>query len=146
MNRLNYIIFHIYFFVSSPFFPFLLGLILCIIIKSFDSIMLCDGETLDDLKDVLSKDMSKYNKIMQYYKYYDDNRWEAVNDSVRNNNKIDYLNRKASDHVRSATNILAKIRQTEYNIQKIEPSFTSSIKRQWFEVLIPKKNTFKWGP
>ena len=95
-----------------------------------NSIILCEGETLNDLKNILLNDTIKFNSIMVDYKYYDDFRWEAVNDSIRNPNKINYLNEKASDNIKHAMDILAKIRQTEFTIQKMEPSFKSNIQKQ----------------
>jgi hypothetical protein len=34
--------------------------------------MLCEGETIEDLKNILSKDILKFNSTMDDYKYYDD--------------------------------------------------------------------------
>ncbi len=106
--------------------------------------MLCEDLTLDDLNNNLSNDIVKYDNTMKDYKYYDDARWNAVNDPIRKLSKIDYLNRKASENMKDAMNILARIRQTESAIQKIESSFVSNVQKQWFEINIPNKKFFEW--
>jgi hypothetical protein len=146
MYYTNYIILRIKLFILSPIFPNILIIFVCIICWSLDSVILCDGETIDNLKNILSKDIHDYYKIMEDYEYYDDLRWEEVNKPERITSKINYLNKKASENIKSATDILIKIRQTEHDIQKIEPSFVSSIQRQWFEINLFNKKPFKWTP
>ncbi len=128
----------------SPIFPFLLTFFACITCWSINSTMLCEDLTLDDLNNNLSNDIVKYDNTMKDYKYYDDARWNAVNDPIRKLSKIDYLNRKASENMKDAMNILARIRQTESAIQKIESSFVSNVQKQWFEINIPNKKFFEW--
>lgn len=131
-------------FFISPIFPFLLGIILFLIWKSFDFPILCEGETIEDLNNTLLDDITKYKNIMEDYNYYDDNRWAAVNNPIRKIDKIIYLNKKASDNIESATILLAKIRKTEFSIQKLEPSFKSNIPRQWFEINLSNMKNFEW--
>ena len=142
----NYVLLRIRLFIFSPIFFSILTMVVCIICWSLDSVMLCDGETLEDLKNALSIDIEQYNKIMQDYKYYDDLRWEWVNKPERVSQRILYYNSKASSNIEDATNILAKIRRIESNIQKIESSFVSNIPKQWFEVKVINKEFFKWIP
>ena len=142
----NYLLLRIKFFIFSPFFSSILTILICIICWSLNSVMLCDGETLYDLKLAIWKDTLEYNKIMEDYKHYDDLRWEAVNDPLRITNKIEYLNKKASDNIKCAMDILAKIRLAEDKIQKVETTFTSNIEKQWFEIKLFKKEPFKWTP
>ena len=140
----NYVLIRLQLFLISPIFPFLLGIILFIILKSFEPSILCEGKTIDDLNNTLFDDIIKYNSTMNDYNYYDDLRWAAVNNPVRNIDKIIYLNKKASDNIKSATNLLAEIRKIESAIQKIEPSFKSNIKKQWFEIILSNKKYFEW--
>ncbi len=105
---------------------------------------MCDDQTLESLKNTLLYDTIKYHTTMKDYRSYDDARWEAVNEFVRNSSKIDSLNRKASDSIEDATKILAGIRKTESAIQTIEPSFVSGLQKQWFEIKSFSKKLFEW--
>lgn len=144
MYYTNYILLRLKLFMLSPIFPSLLTMLACITFLSINSVMLCDDQTLESIKNTLLYDTIKYHSTMIDYKSYDEARWEAVNEFVRNSGKIDSLNRKASDSIGDATKILAEIRKTEFAIQKIEPSFESGIQKQWFEINLFNKKPFVW--
>ena len=55
----------------SPLFPFLLGLTLCVIFKSFDSHYLCDDQNVSELTTNLAEQISNYNKASENYYFYD---------------------------------------------------------------------------
>jgi hypothetical protein len=58
----------------SPIFPLFLIIFAGILSLSINSVILCDGQTLEDLNRILLEDTTKFDKAMEEYKYYDDAR------------------------------------------------------------------------
>jgi hypothetical protein len=67
MKIYNYILVRLQLFILSPIFPFLLSLILFLILRSFDSTILCDAKSLDELKESLCKETFEYKETIKEY-------------------------------------------------------------------------------
>lgn len=55
MKIINYVLFNIRLYSLNPTFYFLLAFTLFILLKSFDIVYFCDGESIEELKNKLSE-------------------------------------------------------------------------------------------
>lgn len=127
-----------YYLVSllfSPFFtylPFIFGIFLFICLKYLEPGYLCDGESIEDLKNKLIKEVVKYNEVMIDYNNF-------INQTIlaekvdENLIQSDLFNEVAESKLDEAVDIISKIRNIEISIKEKEPDFKSLIKKQDFE-------------
>jgi hypothetical protein len=48
-----------------PFLPFLFTLVFILIFKSWDSVLLCQGESLDEIKELIKTDIVKHEELIK---------------------------------------------------------------------------------
>lgn len=63
----NYILLRLQLFILSSFFLFLFFLIFTLSFKSLDFIILCDGETIEGLKESIISDIVKYEELTKEF-------------------------------------------------------------------------------
>jgi hypothetical protein len=129
----NYILVRSQLFVLSPIFPFLLSLVLFISLRSFDSPFLCEGETIEELKNNLNEEIINYNNAYNKYKFWADCYSVAIKSPEPKLESYCLMSDKSIDGIKEAAEIFKKIRRIERIIQKEEPSFKSGLEIQWFE-------------
>ena len=128
----------------SPYLPWILGLILFILLRSFDSPSLCNGESLSELKENLSLEFSKYKDI-----HFDHLSWKADYEEalykpkreynfyqygiLNNKNYYQYTSDKTLDCLKEAIDALKNIRKIEDSILILEPNFVSQLPKQPYE-------------
>jgi hypothetical protein len=65
MYYINYYLARLLFSRIFPFLPFILGVLLFLSLKYFESAYLCDEEGLEELKNILNEETIKYNEALK---------------------------------------------------------------------------------
>lgn len=130
MYNINYYLTRLLISPIFPYFPFIFGISLFLIIKYFESAYLCDGQSIEELKDSLSKEMVKYNETMQEMEDLRDKMRAAK--QAEEYNKAHYLDCNAESKADKVCEIFYKIRGIEDNIKALDKSFESSIEEPPF--------------
>src|SRR5579871_6611000 len=60
----NYIT-HLLFSPIFPYLPFILGIFIFLSLKYYEPAYLCDGESIEELKNKLSEEITRYNETME---------------------------------------------------------------------------------
>jgi hypothetical protein len=110
----------------SPISPFLIGFILCLILKNFDSELLCDSENIDKLKNDLNAEIIKYNEVIEGYKFWREWDREALKSPIPDLKTYIFTGNKCLEETKEAGEIFKKIKRIERMIVRSEPSFNSS--------------------
>jgi len=105
------------------------SLFLTLFVNYFDSFLLCDGITLEELKSLLKEDIFKYKEAINEYKYYVD-LCQQVRNRPERQFELEFLiiNQKMSK-LSLARNYLSNICRLETDIRKIDPLFESSLEK-----------------
>jgi hypothetical protein len=130
MININYIFTRLQLWALSPIFPIILSLTYFIIYKSyFDTITLCDGETIYQLKANLTLETAKYRIAIVNYEFNIDLYHQAAGRPIyeREPEVEQTLVCSAKNTLTEMKESLAKIREIETSIRKIEPGFLSPI-------------------
>ncbi len=126
----SYLLIRLFF---SPIFPILLNLILFIVLKSFDSIVLCDVESIDQLKADLASYTAESRILIREFHFWSDLNRELANMPEPNHNTQIYYSNKVMNKYWELYDIMEKIRSTERQIVGLEPNYMSKVPIQWFE-------------
>jgi|SRR5436305_7346142 len=134
MHKINLLKLYLEFILLSPIFYFLFGLILFMFLKGFDSILLCDELTLEELKNFLEKETNKYNELNNKYQealdFYDEWRARPSRGFYEETETWRLLGRLSGDRLNPVKSVLKDIRNVESDIRKLDPSFVSKIEKQ----------------
>ena len=133
----NYVKLHIKLFILSPVFLYLLSFFAFFLYISFDYTLLCDGETLEELKSVLDSEIVKYENALNDYadaldSRIDEERFAKEFPLFGDEERIKKLDDKTVKKLGEAAAILYKIRKTEKSIKALEADFKSIVDRQDF--------------
>lgn len=107
-----------------------IALIYLILLSCLSGTFLCDGESLEELKNQLAYYIQEYNKSNEEYEDYKNLFEQAKNRSEKNNEIERYLLIKKDRKVVDITCSLAKIRVLEISIKNKGSSFKPSIIKQ----------------
>ena len=133
----KHIVLRLKLFTLSPLGPMLLGLILFIACQILsDSIILCDGETLDQLQNNLAIEINKYKDAFSSYEYYRDSLKAAYKDPESKLPLWEFLGDQSRDNLEASLKILKNIRAIERAIKGIDPNFKNFFEKQPSENLI----------
>ena len=138
MKKNNYIIYHL---IYSPYLPVLLGLILFIILRSFDPIMLCqsvDNESIEQLNTSLESEMSKLKDVTKEQINWSNLYHEKRAKLERHKDMEEYLANKAIGKFTEAEEIITKIKSIENNIRKLDSSYEPCFNKTVWEYFSQK--------
>jgi hypothetical protein len=65
MYNINYYLTRFLISRIFPYLPFLFGIFLFLVLKFFEPAYLCDGESIEELKNRLTEETTIYNKAME---------------------------------------------------------------------------------
>lgn len=127
----------LYYFIL-PILPFLLSVIFLLVLKSYDNLYLCDGESIKEITDNLDMGIKKYKEWNLFYEHWKDKadmaEYSAILDSDdENENIINMYNKRAGKGLEETKKALIRIREIEESIKNMDSNFVSSIKKQDFE-------------
>jgi hypothetical protein len=120
-----------------PYLPFILGISLFLLSKYIDPsyFYLCDGDTIDQLKDSLAKEVVNYKEALIEF----DDLMNNLKKAQRDNNDRMYYYYDLNSEIKAddLCDIIRKIQGIENNIKQIDASFESSSldRRKYFENL-----------
>jgi hypothetical protein len=123
------------------FFLFFL-LYVCLILLIFyifysNSIILCDGETLYQLKKNLSNEISCYKEAYHWYEFWRDKHSSALKEPGSTNYKLwEFLSDNSIDSLRYSHKVLKNIRLIERSIKNIDPNFNKCLEEQPCEKIV----------
>lgn len=116
----------------SPFFnllPFILSFVFVLVFKSFDSLLLCEGETLEELKELIKSDIVKHEELI---KQAEDLEVKAkALSSLVVDNHTDWEAEKSwdevSDKLDEAAGVYSDIFIKEAKIKESEPEYSCDL-------------------
>jgi len=136
-NLLYYALKHKRYLPLSIFKPMLLYLILALVylimLSCLSDTLLCDGDSLEELKNQLTSYIKEYYEYNQEYEHYRNLLEQAENRPEKDNGIERYLSIKKNSKAIDIACSLAKVRVLETSIKNKDSSFKSSIIKQWFE-------------
>ncbi len=122
-----------------PYLPFLFSLVFFLVFKSFDSVYLCDSQSIEEMKESLGSEINKYKDSNFYHEYWKDRAaTEELNSIIDSDEEemsewIDTCKERADSHLRAAKETLNKVRSIEETIREKYPNFKSSLGKQALE-------------
>lgn len=102
------------------------------VLKSFDSPLLCEGETLEELKTNLENEVALYHLCLSEYNEIEDDivlNEQFVNDhpDICDDDILEELFDRSDSKYEELADHLSDLRYTEECIKEIEPDFVSSL-------------------
>ena len=109
-----------------------LGLTLLMVYLLYsNSIILCDGETLNQLKDNLSNEIYCYKDAYHWHEFWRDKLSSAIREPGSTNYKLwEFLSDNSTDSLRYCHKLLKNIRSIERSIKNIDPNFNKCLEEQ----------------